>query len=44
LGYWAGLSPDGELAKTYKTVEVVREDSLRRNLPLVSRPLSRFGP
>lgn len=34
LGYWAGISPDGEIAKTYKTVEVVREDSVRRNLPL----------
>lgn len=34
LGYWAGISPDGQIAKTYKTVEVVREDSKRRNLPL----------
>ncbi|KAB5549909.1 raffinose synthase Sip1 [Coniochaeta sp. 2T2.1] len=34
LGYWAGIAPDGEIAKTYKTVEVVREDSVRRNLPL----------
>jgi alpha-glucosidase (family GH31 glycosyl hydrolase) len=34
LGYWAGISPDGQIAKTYKTVEVVREDSIRRNLPL----------
>lgn len=34
LGYWGGLSPDGKLASTYKTVEVVREDALRRNLPL----------
>lgn len=34
LGYWAGISPDGVLAKTYKTTEVVREDSVRRNLPL----------
>ncbi|KAF7328418.1 Raffinose synthase Sip1 [Mycena venus] len=34
LGYWAGLSPDGKIAKTYKTVEVVREDALSRNLPL----------
>lgn len=23
LGYWGGLSPDGRLAKTYRTVEVV---------------------
>ena len=34
LGYWAGLAPDGKLAKTYKTVEVVREDAVRRYLPL----------
>jgi hypothetical protein len=34
LGYWGGLSPDGKLATTYKTVEVVREDAKRRNLPL----------
>lgn len=34
LGYWGGLSPDGKLAQTYKTVEVVREDAKRRNLPL----------
>jgi len=34
LGYWGGLSPDGKLARTYKTVQVVREDAERRNLPL----------
>lgn len=34
MGYWGGLSPDGHLAKTYKTVQVVREDAERRNLPL----------
>ncbi|KAF9875824.1 raffinose synthase Sip1 [Colletotrichum karsti] len=34
LGYWAGVSPDGKIAKEYKTVEVVREDAERRNLPL----------
>ncbi|KAI8244355.1 putative galactinol--sucrose galactosyltransferase 6 [Colletotrichum sp. SAR 10_96] len=34
LGYWAGISPDGKIAKEYKTVEVVREDAERRNLPL----------
>ncbi|CZR55817.1 related to seed imbibition protein Sip1 [Phialocephala subalpina] len=34
LGYWGGLSPDGKIAKTYKTVEVIREDAERRNLPL----------
>jgi hypothetical protein len=26
LGYWAGLAPDGPLAKRYKTVQVLRED------------------
>lgn len=34
LGYWGGLSPDGKIAKTYRTVNVVREDAERRNLPL----------
>ncbi|KAH7327176.1 glycoside hydrolase superfamily [Rhexocercosporidium sp. MPI-PUGE-AT-0058] len=34
LGYWGGISPDGKIANTYKTVEVVREDAERRNLPL----------
>ncbi|KAE8443523.1 hypothetical protein EG329_001763 [Mollisiaceae sp. DMI_Dod_QoI] len=34
LGYWGGISPDGKIAKTYKTAEIVREDSERRNLPL----------
>lgn len=34
LGYWAGLSPDGNIAKKYKTEEVVREDQNRRWLPL----------
>ncbi|KAH6672181.1 glycoside hydrolase superfamily [Halenospora varia] len=34
LGYWGGLAPDGKIAKDYKTVEVVREDAERRNLPL----------
>jgi len=34
MGYWGGLSPGGKLAQTYKTVEVVREDAERRNLPL----------
>ncbi|TDZ40290.1 putative galactinol--sucrose galactosyltransferase 6 [Colletotrichum spinosum] len=34
LGYWAGISPDGKIAKEYKTVEVIREDAERRNLPL----------
>ncbi|KAI6714138.1 hypothetical protein JHW43_003359 [Diplocarpon mali] len=34
LGYWGGIAPDGTIAKTYKTVKVVREDAERRNLPL----------
>ncbi|KPM38607.1 hypothetical protein AK830_g7961 [Neonectria ditissima] len=34
LGYWGGLAPDGKIARTYKTVEVAREDADRRNLPL----------
>jgi len=34
LGYWGGLAPDGRIAQAYKTVEVVREDAERRNLPL----------
>ncbi|KAK4084542.1 uncharacterized protein Triagg1_1022 [Trichoderma aggressivum f. europaeum] len=34
LGYWGGISPNGKLAKKYKTVEVVREEAKRRNLPL----------
>lgn len=34
LGYWAGLAPEGNLAKKYKTEVVVREDQNRRWLPL----------
>lgn len=34
LGYWGGISPDGKLAKTYKTIEVVREEAKSGNLPL----------
>ncbi|KAJ4314442.1 hypothetical protein N0V84_008905 [Fusarium piperis] len=34
LGYWGGIAPDGKIAKTYKTIEVVREDADRRHLPL----------
>lgn len=26
LGYWGGLAPDGQLAQTYKTIRVARED------------------
>ena len=33
LGYWGGISPEGKIAKTYKTTEVMREDAKRRNLP-----------
>jgi hypothetical protein len=25
LGYWGGISPNGELAKQYKTVEVANQ-------------------
>ncbi|GFP56677.1 probable galactinol-sucrose galactosyltransferase 6 [Trichoderma asperellum] len=34
LGYWGGISSDGKLAKKYKTIEVIREEAKRRNLPL----------
>lgn len=34
LGYWGGISPDGKIAKKYKTIEVEREEAKRRNLPL----------
>ncbi|KJZ71545.1 hypothetical protein HIM_09083 [Hirsutella minnesotensis 3608] len=34
LGYWGGISPGGKIAKTYKTVEVMSDESKRRNLPL----------
>jgi hypothetical protein len=34
LGYWGGLARDGQIAKAYKTREVVRKDAERRNLPL----------
>ncbi|PQE06033.1 raffinose synthase Sip1 protein [Rutstroemia sp. NJR-2017a BBW] len=34
LGYWGGLAPDGKIAAAYKTVDIVRQDSERRNLPL----------
>ncbi|RKK78385.1 hypothetical protein BFJ71_g16509 [Fusarium oxysporum] len=33
LGYWGGISPNGEIASKYKTVDVVREDADPRNLP-----------
>ncbi|KAM0520908.1 hypothetical protein ACHAPS_006628 [Verticillium nonalfalfae] len=34
LGYWAGISPNGKIAKDYKTLQVLREESERRELPL----------
>ncbi|PWI73367.1 glycoside hydrolase family 36 protein [Purpureocillium lilacinum] len=34
LGYWGGISRGGKIDQAYKTVEVIREDSKRRNLPL----------
>jgi hypothetical protein len=34
MGYWGGLSPNGKLAKDYKTARVVREDTEEQNLPL----------
>ena len=34
LGYWAGLAPNGPLAKRYKTVEVTRTDSDLGLLPI----------
>ena len=40
MGYWGGLSPGGKLATTYKTVDVVREDAERRNLPLGGKLIS----
>ncbi|KAJ2891640.1 putative galactinol--sucrose galactosyltransferase 6 [Zalerion maritima] len=34
LGYWGGVSPGGKLGKTYKTIEVMREEDRRREMPL----------
>ena len=34
LGYWGGISPKGKLASKYKTIEVMREEYLRRNFPM----------
>lgn len=34
LGYWGGLAPEGPLAKSYKTVEVVRGGSEDGSLPV----------
>lgn len=34
LGYWGGISPNGKLAQTYKTIEVVRENTPKRDIDL----------
>ncbi|KAJ4297296.1 hypothetical protein N0V88_004214 [Collariella sp. IMI 366227] len=34
LGYWAGLAPNGPLAKRYKTVTVTRNDTEPSQLPI----------
>ncbi|SPQ18354.1 76a4190c-5657-4e05-95d5-21f92ca54688 [Thermothielavioides terrestris] len=34
LGYWAGLAPNGPLAKRYKTVSAVRDDPAKDQLPV----------
>ncbi|KAK4097948.1 glycoside hydrolase family 36 protein [Parathielavia hyrcaniae] len=34
LGYWAGLAPDGPLAKRYKTVQLTRDDADKSQLPI----------
>lgn len=34
LGYWGGIAPNGKLAKAYNTIEVLREDDDKRNLPV----------
>lgn len=34
LGYWGGVNPNGDIGKKYKTIEVMREEDTRRNLPL----------
>lgn len=34
LGYWGAISPEGEIARDYKTVELVRTDPDPRNLPI----------
>ncbi|KAI5467333.1 glycoside hydrolase superfamily [Mariannaea sp. PMI_226] len=37
LGYWGGLAPDGKIAKSYKTIEVTREDVDADYLPIVGK-------
>lgn len=34
LGYWGGISPKGQLAQTYKTVDIVRENTPKRDMDL----------
>lgn len=34
LGYWGGISPEGKLAQTYKTVDVIRENNPKRDIDL----------
>jgi hypothetical protein len=36
MGYWGGISPDGEIAKNYKTVEV----NFREGTPMAGRKLA----
>ncbi|EXJ79422.1 hypothetical protein A1O3_08924 [Capronia epimyces CBS 606.96] len=36
MGYWGGISPDGEIANTYKTVEV----TFREGTPMAGRKLA----
>lgn len=36
MGYWGGISPDGEIAKTYKTIEV----TFRQGSPMGGRKLT----
>ncbi|KAI9171730.1 Inosine-5'-monophosphate dehydrogenase [Paramyrothecium foliicola] len=33
LGYWGGISPEGKIAKAYKTIRVRRDDPDPHNLP-----------
>ncbi|KAK8195515.1 raffinose synthase protein-like protein Sip1 [Phyllosticta capitalensis] len=35
LGYWGGISPDGSIAKTYKTIEVQKKDGVAGGKMLV---------
>lgn len=35
LGYWGGISPDGQIAKDYKTAEVIKKDGVSGGKMLV---------